>query len=269
MPCATRKDPQLKLATILALLLATIPLSPASAQEKPETSKARSSAVDVDAVAPALGTYARDTLLGEVWTRPGLSPRDRSVVTVAALIARNQAVEMPLHFERALDNGVTPMELSEIVTHLAFYSGFPNAMTAVQAMREVYERRGIGADQLPPVSPELLPQDAEAEAARESSVRESVGAVSQGVVDYTDMLFDEIWLRPGLAPRDRSLVTVSALIVSGQSAQVTFHLNKAMDNGLTKAEASEMLTQLAFYGGWPSVFSAVPVVKDVFAKREG
>jgi 4-carboxymuconolactone decarboxylase len=208
-------------------------------------------------------------VLGELWSRPDLSLRDRSVVTVAALIARNQAVEMPFYFERALDSGVTPAELSEIVTHLAFYSGFPNAMAAMVVAKDVFAQHGIGVDQLPRASPDLLPQDGAAEAAREKTVRETVGPVSQGVVDYTDMLFDDVWQRPGLAPRDRSLVTVSALIVSGQSAQVTFHLNRAMDNGLTKAQASEMLTHLAFYGGWPNVFSAVPVVKEVFAKREG
>jgi 4-carboxymuconolactone decarboxylase len=76
-----------------------------------------------------------------------------------------------------------------------------------------------------------------------------------------------LWLRPDLAPRDRSLVTVSALIASGQVAQVPFHLNRAMDNGLTRAQASEALTHLAFYAGWPNVFSALPVAKDVFEKR--
>ncbi|MNN80549.1 Carboxymuconolactone decarboxylase family protein [compost metagenome] len=85
---------------------------------------------------------------------------------------------------------------------------------------------------------------------------------------YTgDALFHDLWLRPDLAPRDRSLITVSALIANGQVAQVTYHLNRAMDNGLTQPEAAEMLTQLAFYAGWPNVFSAVPVVKDVFANR--
>jgi 4-carboxymuconolactone decarboxylase len=64
-------------------------------------------------------------------------------------------------------------------------------------------------------------------------------------------------------------VTVSALIASGQVAQVTFHLNKAMDNGLTKPEAAEILTHLAFYVGWPNTMSAVPVMKDVLAKRTG
>lgn len=60
----------------------------------------------------------------------------------------------------------------------------------------------------------------------------------------TDLLFKELWLRPGLAPRDRSLVTVSALIANGQTARIPYHLNRAMDNVLTRAEASEILTQL-------------------------
>jgi 4-carboxymuconolactone decarboxylase len=80
-------------------------------------------------------------------------------------------------------------------------------------------------------------------------------------------VFHDLWLRPALAPRDRSLVTASALIASGQVAQITYHLNRAMDNGLTKAQASEMLTQLAFNAGWPKVFSAIPVVKAVLEKR--
>jgi membrane associated rhomboid family serine protease len=68
-------------------------------------------------------------------------------------------------------------------------------------------------------------------------------------------------------PRDRILVTVSALIASGQVAQIAYHLNRAMDNGLTQPQASEVLTHLAFYAGWPNVFSALPVAKEVFEKR--
>jgi 4-carboxymuconolactone decarboxylase len=62
-------------------------------------------------------------------------------------------------------------------------------------------------------------------------------------------------------------VTVSALIASGQVAQIPYHLNRAMDNGLTQAQAAEVLTQLAFYAGWPNVSSALPVAKEVFEKR--
>jgi alkylhydroperoxidase/carboxymuconolactone decarboxylase family protein YurZ len=76
--------------------------------------------------------------------------------------------------------------------------------------------------------------------------------------------FRDLWLCPGLAPRDRSLVTVSALIATGQVAQ---HLSRAMDNGLTQAQAGEVITHLAFYAGWPNAFSALPVAKEVFERR--
>lgn len=172
------------------------------------------------------------------------------------------------YFNIALDNNVTPGELSEIITHLAFYSGWPNAFAAVAIVKDIFTQRGIGTDQLPPVSPNLLPLNEAAEAERASRVQEDLGYVAPGVVQYTtELLFRELWLRPALAPRDRSLVTVSALVAAGQSAQVTYHLNRAMDSGLTRTQASEVLTHLAFYAGWPNVFSALPVVKAVFEKR--
>ncbi|WP_216622619.1 carboxymuconolactone decarboxylase family protein [Corallococcus exercitus] len=222
---------------------------------------------DVRRVAPALERY-REGPLQELWKRPELSPRDRSLVTVAALIARNQMAELPHQCDLALKNGVRPGELSELITHLAFYSGWGNAMSSVAIVKDVFARRGIGAEQLPPADDKLLPLDEAAEAQRAARVEQDAGSVAPGVVRYTgELLFHELWLRPALAPRDRSLVTVSALIASGQVAQVTYHLNRAMDNGLTRAQASEVLTQLAFYAGWPNVFSAIPVVKAVFEKR--
>src|SRR5438477_12999641 len=84
-------------------------------------------------VPPARERYRQTTLLGDLWRRPDLSPRDRSVVTLAALIARNQTIERQTYLDRALDHGVTPAEISEITTHLAFYSGWANAIAAVAA----------------------------------------------------------------------------------------------------------------------------------------
>jgi 4-carboxymuconolactone decarboxylase len=189
-------------------------------------------------------------------------------VTLAVLIARNQTVEMPYHLNLALDNGVRAGEISEIITHLAFYCGWANATSAVVVTKAVFDQRGIGRAELPPASGDLLPLDQAAEAQRASRVAESFGAISPGVVQYTtDLLFHDLWLRPGLASRDRSLVTVAALIANGQVAQVQYHLSRAMDNGLTRAQVSEMLTHLAFYAGWPNVFSALPIVKDVVEKR--
>jgi 4-carboxymuconolactone decarboxylase len=222
---------------------------------------------DVKTISPALEKYAQGSI-AELWKRPGLSPRDRSIVTVAALIARNQTIEMPYYTNLALDNGVKPREISEIITHLAFYSGWANAMSAVAVAKDVFANRKIGADQLPPVSPALLPLDKDVEAKRAANVEQQFGKIAPGIVQYTsDVLFRDLWLRPDLAPRDRSLVTVSALIASGQVAQITYHLNRAMDNGLTQEQAGEVVTHLAFYTGWPNAFSALPVMKDVFEKR--
>jgi 4-carboxymuconolactone decarboxylase len=222
---------------------------------------------DVRAVAPALERYAQDRLFGEVWKRPGLSPRDRSIVTLAVLVARNQTIELPRYLNLALDNGVKLAEISELITHLAFYAGMGNAMSAVAVTKDVFAKRGVRSDQQ--VSPKLLPLKEAWEADRKARVGQQFGNVAPGVVQYTtDILFRDLWLRPDLAPRDRSLVTVSSLIALGQGAQLTSHLNLAMDNGLTQAEASEALTHLAFYAGWPNVFSALPVAKDVFEKRK-
>ncbi len=191
---------------------------------------------DIQKVAPALEKYAEGPL-ADLWRRPGLSSRDRSIVTLAALIARNQTFDLRDGLYRALDNGVKPREISEIITHLAFYSGWPNAMAAVSAAKYVFTERNIAPDQLPSASPPPLPLDNEAEAQR----ARNVGAQ-----------FDKV------AP---------ALIASGQVAQLPAHLARAMNNGLTPEEAGEMLAQLAFYAGWPNVFTALPIVKEVIEKR--
>ncbi len=219
-------------------------------------------------VSPALQRYGQETLANGLWTRSGLSARDRSVVTLSAVITGNQAAMLPGQVELALDNGVKPAEISEIIAHLAFYAGWGNAVAAAEAAKAVFAERDIGADQLPPASPDLLPLDEAAEAARAIRVEESTGPASPGLVrDTADVLFRDLWLRPDLAPRDRSLVTVSALIASGQVAQIPYHLNRAMDNGLKRDEASEALSQLAYYAGWPKAFSAAPVFRDVFENR--
>jgi 4-carboxymuconolactone decarboxylase len=89
-------------------------------------------------VAPGLAGYTDDVLFGEVWNRPGLSPRDRSLITVTTLIALYRINELPFHLQRALDNGVTKEEIGEVITHLAFYAGWPAASTATAIARRVF-----------------------------------------------------------------------------------------------------------------------------------
>jgi 4-carboxymuconolactone decarboxylase len=93
-------------------------------------------------IAPALAEYTDKVLFGDVWERPGLSPRDRSLITVASLIALYRTNELPFHLKKALDNGVSRDELIEVITHLAFYSGWPTASTALPIARRVFEEAG-------------------------------------------------------------------------------------------------------------------------------
>jgi 4-carboxymuconolactone decarboxylase len=107
---------------------------------------------------------------------------------------------MPFYVNLALDNGVKPREISEIITHLAFYSGWANAMSAVSAAKAVFAARNIGTDQLPPASPTLLPLDETAEADRAARVGSQFGTAFPGIVNNTtNVLFRDLWLRPDLA----------------------------------------------------------------------
>ncbi|MEZ0492217.1 carboxymuconolactone decarboxylase family protein [Kineococcus sp. TBRC 1896] len=241
----------------------------ASASATTTTSPATSPSADaLEQVAPGLARYQREDLEEGLWARPGLAARDRHLVTLAHLVGSGQTQHLTTYLEDALDAGLTPAEVSETVTHLAFYSGWENAASAVGPLQEVFAARGVSAQDLPAASPDLLPLDQAAEAARAEQVQSTYGEVSQGVVDSTgEVLFRDLWLRPDLAPRDRSLVTVTALVSSGQVQQIPFHLGRAMDNGLTEAEVGETMHQLAFYAGWPKVFSAMPTVGEVLAAR--
>ena len=92
-------------------------------------------------VAPALADFSANVLFGDVWERPGLSKRDRSLITVATLIALYRTEQLPGHLRRALDNGVTKDEIGEIITHVAFYAGWPTAASATRIAKGVFDER--------------------------------------------------------------------------------------------------------------------------------
>src|SRR5438128_672228 len=128
-------------ASVCLILAACAQAQRTTAPQRPDGFPAVPTLDDVRAVSPALARYTQGPLLGDLWKRPGLSPRDRSIVTLSALIARNQSVEMPYHFNLALETGVKPGEISEMLTHLAFYAGWPNVFSALPVVKDVFEKR--------------------------------------------------------------------------------------------------------------------------------
>jgi 4-carboxymuconolactone decarboxylase len=112
-----------------------VPPGAAEPATAPQQTRAQSLMGDI---APQLAELTDDVLFGDVWARPGLSQRDRSLITVSALIAMNRPDQLRSHLARARANGITEAEVAEVITQLAFYAGWPNAITAVGIAREVY-----------------------------------------------------------------------------------------------------------------------------------
>ncbi len=219
-------------------------------------------------VAPGLGDFTDNVLFGEVWERAELKPRDRSLVTVSAIVSTGKTAQIAGHVRRALDNGVKPEEIGELITQLAFYTGWPNAISAVAETKKVFDERKIAP--LANSDAARIELEATAEAARTATVNTTVAPTAAVLADLTNrVLFGDLWQRPDLSARDRSLVTMAALIAVGQPEQLPFHANRAMDNGLSNTEASEVVAQVAFYAGWPRAMSAVPVLSRVFETRAG
>ncbi len=100
---------------------------------------------------------------------------------------------------------------------------------------------------------------------KESVGQRLIGDFAPKFAELTDdVLFGDVWAREELSPRDRSLITVAALVTGGNTEQLSFHLNKARTNGLSETELVEVITHLAFYAGWPRSVSAIRVAKEVF-----
>jgi 4-carboxymuconolactone decarboxylase len=100
-----------------------------------------------------------------------------------------------------------------------------------------------------------------------SAVEKMIGDLAPKLVDLTDrVLFGDVWERPELSKRDRSLATVAALVALHRPEQLRFHLDNALKNGLTKEELIEVITHLAFYSGWPNAMTAIMTAKEVFSK---
>lgn len=245
------------LTTSLALALTT----PAHAQQRASVAPKA-----MQAIAPQLADYTDDVLFGDVWLRPGLTPRDRSLVTLSVLIATGKTAQLAGHLERGLKNGVTPTEIAGMVTHLAFYTGWPNAVSSLGEVEKVFAAHRIDVSVLKQAGP--LRGLSASDAARKVAVRKTMAPIAPKLASLTDdVVFGDLWHRADLRPRDSSLVTIAALAAGADADQLEWHIRYGEENGLSREEISEAFTHLAFYAGWPKASAAVAVAGRVFGKE--
>lgn len=163
------------------------------------------------------------------------------------------------HLGRALDNGVLPSEASGVLAHLAIYAGWPSAVSALEVYNQVYTARKVDAGTLSAGGPRL-PSPA-SDAARANSLTEEFGTVAPKYTQLTnDVVFGDVWRRPDLSGRDRSLVTIAALAAMGDDDQLDLYARRAAESGMTRAQITEALTHLGFYAGWAKATKAITAV---------
>jgi 4-carboxymuconolactone decarboxylase len=210
-----------------------------------------------------LARYTDEVLFGTVWPSPELSQRDRSLVVISALIAMNKPAQLTGHLNRALTNGLTPMEASGVLTHLALYSGWPNAVSALDVYDKVYTSRNVDFAALQATSRPLPPLAAGA------TQGQDLAALAPKFAGLTkDVVFGDAWRRSDLTRRDRTLVTIVALAAMGDDTLLEPYLRLGPEVGLERADIVEALTHLAFYAGWPKATKALSQVARVTPTAE-
>jgi 4-carboxymuconolactone decarboxylase len=211
------------------------------------------------AATPYLGQILREDLYADVWERPGLSPRDRSLVTIAVTQSLYASEEIRAHVGRGLNNGLTQAEIAELIAHVLVYSGFPTGVNAARVAAEVFQQRG-----LPPV-PASTPR--RRDPIGPPAYPNSFPGTPYLAALLNEWVYGEVWERPDLSKRDRSLATIAVAQAMGAASELRAHLGRGLDNGVTQEEIGEVITHVAFYTGIPSAVTAARVAAAVFEAR--
>ena len=257
--------PLLALLVVAAASLAAISgcdsAEPDTATAAQETTTSTPSLTDLYAGSPYLRELRDSLVYGEVWERPYLSKRDRSLITIAVLQALTRE-ELAIHIPRGLDNGLTPEEISEIILHVTFYAGWPTGVQASLTAAAAFEERGLTLGDLPR-APAL--EDA---VTTPGGLSDAYAAVPRLGALRNSLLYGDIWERPLLSKRDRSLITVAVNQSMYVTNELQLHIDRALDqNGVTPQELSEVVLHVTFYAGWPAAVNAGRLLTTAFEAR--
>ena len=232
----------------------------------------------IDQLAPDLKRIVDEALWGSVWTRPGLDMESRCMCTVAALTALGQMPLLRRNIERALNLGVAPDQIVEVVMQMTFLVGIPSVESAMKLTKDIFEEQGI----------EFSPTRAydttrTVEELHQNGLRiydEQMGAPPLYPVDDPDSVEMELqkfieeyhWgaihSRPGLDAKTRALCSLSAMTVQGQyDRQIRRLIEGAINVGATPQEIMEVFFQLVFYGSYTNSRTAMRVARSVFTEQ--
>jgi len=243
----------------VAMVTGCAPETPPAAAAQSADVPARPSP-DLYAGSPYLRELRASLVYGEIWERDQLSKRDRSLITVAVLQALARE-ELAIHIPRGLDNGLTPEEISEIILHVTFYAGWPTGVQASLLAADAFEERGLLLGDLPRAP-------AESEPSTPGWLSDAYAAVPRLGELRNSLLYGDIWERPLLSKRDRSLITIAVNQALYATNELRIHIERALDeNGVVPQEISEVILHVTFYAGWPAAVNAGRLATAAFEAR--
>ena len=229
----------------------------------------------------ALGTFAFDVVMGDVWSRPQLSRRDRSLIVVSVLAAIGSSEELSFHTETALNHGLTRSEIEEMLLHIAVYAGYPKAMMGTRVVDDRF-RTIDGVERLPERAPGAKLSDEQRRAAAlevrktltagrcaddadadMNALIERLGEVGRVAYHWA---FGDVWSRAEMSRRDRSVVVIAILAALGLTNELAFHIPAGLNHGLSRTEIEEIMVQMTIYGGVPRAVEGVHAMHAAFEK---
>ncbi|MCP5035423.1 MAG: hypothetical protein GY939_26795 [Actinomycetia bacterium] len=237
---------------------------------------AEAAAAATEARLGPLGSFIIDFAFGDVWTRAGLSRRDRSLIVVTILTTLNQLNQLQDYVRRAINHGLTRTEIEEVMVQLAGYAGFPRAIDGMTtALASLAEMDGV--ERLEP-SPPAEPKDDDRRSADAREVLgrltlgQSPGGIDAAMGSFTGtagrFAFGELWARPQLSRRDRSLVVCATLVTQDKPSELRLHLQGALNHGVTVEELEELMITVIVYVGFPTAVEGFRALREIETRQE-
>jgi 4-carboxymuconolactone decarboxylase len=224
----------------------------------------------------ALGSAAFD-VVGGMWARPQLSRRYRSLLVIATLAAQGRDEELTAHTAIGLRNGLTQAEIEEIPLQVAALVGFPAAMAAIRRIDQGLKNE-LGIEALPRRASAPATSDAERDRDAAAALKALAGSPGDGGLAETALgevavtarrfAYGDVWSRPQLAPRDRSIAAISILVSLGAQRELALHVRGGLAHGLTRAEVEEIINHLTLYAGAPRAVDAIQTARAAFDALE-
>ena len=221
-------------------------------------------------IAPDLGKFIIEFAYGDIFSRPGLDVKSRQIATISALAALGNAEpQLKFHIGAALNIGITPNEIIEVIYIVTIFAGFPAGLNSINAAREVFNNKGIVVEKMenPKGHRRNRGLDTLATTSKGSGeeVVNSLSDIAPHMADYVlDFAYGDVISRPLLTPKWKEIAMIATGVSKGTMwPQVKVHLKAALNVGCSKDEIVEIMYQMAVYAGFPAALNGIAAIKEV------